>query len=151
MISDIINYLQVRPGLGTAGQPSASEFAGIQAEGYQVVINLVPSSSPDALADEAAVVTGLGMDYIHIPVIWQEPSRVDLEQFFKVMDQNRERKVFVHCVMNMRVSAFVFLYRVTQEGVPVETARADMLRIWEPNPTWQHFIEECLKPAPFYG
>ena len=144
MIHEIINFLQVNPNLGTAGQPRREQFTEIKAAGYEVVINLALNTSTDAILDEQALVTGLGMDYIHIPVVWEEPTVRDLERFFKVMAQNQARKVFVHCAMNMRVSAFIFLYQVLQLGVPAEIARQALLQIWEPNHTWQTFIEDRL-------
>jgi len=144
MIHEIINFLQINPNLGTAGQPRRDQFTEIKEAGYEVVINLALNSSTDAILDEHALVTGLGMGYIHIPVIWEEPTARDLERFFEAMIQNQTRKVFVHCAMNMRVSAFIFLYRVLHLGVPVEIARQAMLPIWKPNHTWQTFIEGRL-------
>jgi hypothetical protein len=44
----------------------------------------------------------------------------------------------------MRVSAFVMLYRVLRQGVPLDAARTTMARIWEPNPVWHQFIQEAL-------
>ena len=145
MLQEIINFVAINANLGTAGQPTHEQLTAVKEAGYEVVINLLPSSSPNALADEPAVVSSLGMEYIHIPVIWDQPTLSDLEQFFQVMQQNQNRKVFVHCAMNMRVSAFVFLYRVKTQGTAPEEARATMLKIWEPNPTWQSFIENCLR------
>jgi protein tyrosine phosphatase (PTP) superfamily phosphohydrolase (DUF442 family) len=144
MIHGIINFLQISPNLGTAGQPRRDQFAEIKAAGYEVVINLALSTSTDALLNEQDLVTGLGMDYIHIPVVWEEPTARDLERFLEVMTQNQARKVFVHCALNMRVSVFIFLYRVLHLGVPVEIARQAMLQIWVPNHTWQTFIEDRL-------
>jgi len=145
MTLKIINYVEINPNLGTAGQPSLEQFADIKKAGYQVVINLNPDSAASAVEDEGSLVKSLGMDYIYIPVIWAEPKAADLEQFFNAMQQNQGRKVFVHCAMNMRVSAFVYLYRVLAEGAPEETARASMLAIWEPNETWQAFIDDRRK------
>jgi protein tyrosine phosphatase (PTP) superfamily phosphohydrolase (DUF442 family) len=144
MIHEIINFLQIYPNLGTAGQPRRDQFTEIKAAGYGVVINLALNTSTGAILDEQALVTGLGMDYIHIPVVWEKPTSKDLKRFFEVMAQNQTRKVFVHCAMNMRVSAFIFLYRVLQLGVPMEIARQAMSQIWEPNHTWQTFIEDRL-------
>jgi protein tyrosine phosphatase (PTP) superfamily phosphohydrolase (DUF442 family) len=145
MLADIINYLEIDPRLGTAGQPDPDEFGDIQAAGYELVINLLPASSPDAIPEEPALVAGLGMEYLSIPVIWQQPTHENLSKFFADLHANRGRKVFVHCAMNMRVSAFVFLYRALVEGVPVATARETMQKIWEPNPVWQAFIEAELQ------
>jgi protein tyrosine phosphatase (PTP) superfamily phosphohydrolase (DUF442 family) len=143
-IHTITNFLQINPNLGTAGQPTREQFAGIKAAGYEIVINLVPPISTEALLDECEIVCTLGMQYMHIPVIWERPTAQDLERFLAAMRKYHDRKVFVHCVLNMRVSAFVFLYQVLVQGVPVETARMTMSKIWEPNPTWQRFINQQL-------
>ena len=144
MINAIINFLEINPNLGTAGQPLPDEFAGIHAAGYEVVINLVPASSPDALPDEEALVKALGMEYIHIPVIWTEPTAQDLDRFFAAMDHNRVRKVFAHCVLNMRVSVFVYLYRVLRLGAAPEAAWQSVEEIWQPEDVWQQFIDEQM-------
>jgi hypothetical protein len=60
------------------------------------------------------------------------------------MEANQDKKCFVHCIANARVSAFVMLYRVLRQGVPLEEARALMQQIWTPNETWQAFIDETL-------
>jgi protein tyrosine phosphatase (PTP) superfamily phosphohydrolase (DUF442 family) len=144
IIHAITNYLQVFPQLGTAGQPSPDQFAALKTAGYEVVINLVPPVSAEMLPQEADIVTHLGMDYVHIPVIWEKPTRQNLDDFFAAMRQHQGRKIFVHCVLNMRVSAFVFLYRVLVLCEPAGAAQMTMARIWEPNPTWQQFINAQL-------
>ena len=100
--------------------------------------------SDHAIPDEASLVEVLGMEYIHIPVVWSAPQPGDLAAFFTVMDRLQKKKVFVHCAMNFRASAFVFLYRVLRQAVPLETAHQSMLDIWEPNETWQGFIDRSL-------
>lgn len=140
----IRSYLEISPTLGTAGQPTAEQFKAVAEAGYTVVINLALSTSDHAIANEAELVKSLGMTHFHIPVVWEAPTPVDLEIFFKVMQRNRHLKVFVHCALNMRVSAFVYLYRVfcLKENEPM--AQADLHRIWQPNPTWQAFIDQIL-------
>jgi hypothetical protein len=54
------------------------------------------------------------------------------------------RKVFVHCALNMRVSAFVFLQRVLDEQLPVGNAAVDLHRVWEPDEVWRDFIARML-------
>ncbi len=141
-MDSILNYLRISDTLGTAGQPAAEQFAGIRAAGYEVVINLALSTSTNALPNEGDLVAAQGMEYAHIPVMWKSPTAADLERFFAAMEQHRGRKVFVHCVLNMRVSCFVFLYRVLRLGVPVETALQDVLAIWQPDEVWQRFVDE---------
>jgi protein tyrosine phosphatase (PTP) superfamily phosphohydrolase (DUF442 family) len=143
-IEGILNYLPISETIGTAGQPTKAQFATIRAAGYEAVVNLAMPDSSNALPDERELVAEQGMDYVHIPVVWDAPSMADLERFFAVMEGYRDRKVFVHCVVNMRVSVFILLYRVLRQGVPLGEARGAMLKIWEPNEVWQSFMEDAL-------
>ena len=143
-LSDIYNMLPLAEDLGTAGQPTSAQLAAIKEAGYDVVINLATGTTPRDLPNEADVVTAQGMEYIHIPVIWDNPTEADLARFFEAMDATQDKKRFVHCIANMRVSAFVFLYRVLRQGMPLEAARATMTQIWQPNAIWQQFINEAL-------
>ncbi|MBD2230553.1 protein tyrosine phosphatase family protein [Phormidium tenue] len=140
----IRNYLALSPTLGTAGQPTAEQFKAVAEAGYTVVVNLALSTSDHAIPNEAEVLKSLGITYFHVPVVWEAPTPADLAIFFKVMDRNRDVKVLVHCALNMRVSAFVYLYRVLRLGINPAVAIADLHRIWHPNPTWQTFIDQSL-------
>lgn len=140
----ICNYLPIGPDLGTAGQPGPEQFALLRAAGYELVVNLAMPTSTGALPDEAALVAAQGMEYVAIPVVWEAPTLADLERFFDVMERARGRKVFVHCALNMRVSAFVFLYRVLRLGVPLDAARETMQRIWQPDGVWAAFVDDAL-------
>lgn len=143
-LSEIFNFLSVSDGLGTAGQPTVEQLATIKEAGFEVVINLATGTTPRDLGNEAELLAGLGLDYIHIPVIWEQPTAENLAQFFRSMDENQHKKCFAHCIANMRVSAFVFLYRVLTQGVAVEDARSTMNTIWKPSEIWQTFIDDTL-------
>jgi protein tyrosine phosphatase (PTP) superfamily phosphohydrolase (DUF442 family) len=140
-LQTIRNFLPLTDRVGTAGQPTAEQFTAIRDAGYEVVINLAMPNSTYALPDEREVVTGHGMRYVHIPVAWESPSVDDARRFFEAMDAAAGRKVFVHCAMNMRVSAFMYLYRTLRDGADPEAAAADLHRLWTPNPTWQQFLD----------
>jgi protein tyrosine phosphatase (PTP) superfamily phosphohydrolase (DUF442 family) len=126
--------------LGTAGQPTAAQFRAVREAGYAAVINLALPSSTGALTDEGGVVTGLGMSYFHIPVDFQAPTALDFQAFCRVMEIFEGRPVFVHCAANMRVSAFVFLYRVLRQGLNRELAERDLQAVWQPDEVWQSFM-----------
>jgi protein tyrosine phosphatase (PTP) superfamily phosphohydrolase (DUF442 family) len=143
-LANILNYLPVSPTLGTSGQPTRDQFPPIAAAGYQVLVNLALPSSDGALADEGAIATRLGMAYVHIPVVWERPERSQFALFSSVLAGAGDRPVFVHCAMNMRVSVFVYLDRVIRLAVPEAIARADLHRIWTPNPVWATFIQTVL-------
>ncbi len=132
--------------LHTAGSPTPQDLADLCAVGVSVVINLALATSPDALPVEATLVEELGMAYFHIPVEWENPTRQNLEDFFATLDSCRERITLVHCVKNMRVSAFIYLYRILRLGWAEASARPDLLKIWEPAGTWRDFISEMLLP-----
>ena len=148
-LTAITHFLRLSDRIGTAGQPSAEQFAAIQEAGYKVIVNLRPPS--DTLPGERALVAGKGMAYVSIPVIWDAPTAEDVEEFFAAMQANEEKRVFVHCAMNMRVSAFMYLYRVVKQNVAPEVAAQDLHRIWEPNPTWQNLIEQVLEQHDISG
>ena len=143
-LSDIYNFLALSDALGTAGQPTVEQFEAVKAAGYEVVINLAMGTTPRDLPHEAQLLAEHGLDYIHIPVIFDQPSEADLTRFFEAMDDNQDKKCFVHCIANARVSAFVLLYQVLRQGIPLEDARSTMNQIWEPNATWNTFINNAL-------
>jgi hypothetical protein len=78
-------------------------------------------------------------------VIWEHSQPSDLEKFIDSMQQFCGVKFFVHCVLNLRVSVFVYLYRVIVLQEISTTAHDDLLKIWQPDETWQTFINATLK------
>ncbi len=140
-LEDIYNFVQLSARIATAGQPTISQYSAIANAGYQTVINLALKESPNALPDEDAIATNLGLEYIHIPVLWEAPTLDNFQEFANVMNAHEDKKIFVHCAANMRVSAFMYLYRQIFDRVDEETARADLAKIWQPNEIWQNFID----------
>jgi len=145
MLSEIYNYRPLGERLGTAGQPAESQFQAIRDAGFEAVINLALPTSDNALANEGSIVSGLGMSYLHIPVNFAAPTSQDFGTFCRVMEAFEGRRVFVHCAANMRVSAFVFLYRVLHQRVSPLEAERDLHAIWQPDEVWSRFIQAQLK------
>jgi protein tyrosine phosphatase (PTP) superfamily phosphohydrolase (DUF442 family) len=141
-IENICNFLWLSDRLATAGQPTIEQYPAIAAAGYRVVINLALTDSPNAVADEAAIVRNLGLDYIQIPVEWDAPTLADFRSFSSAMDAYSSQRIFVHCAANKRVSVFVYLYRCVIEDVEERIARQDLVKVWTPNRIWQDFIDE---------
>ncbi len=140
-LADILNFLQISDNLATSGQPTSTQFQEIADAGYETVINLALPTSDGAIANEAEIVESLGMEYIAIPIVWDNPTMDDLEQFLQAMDKRQNQKIFVHCAKNMRVSAFVYLYRRLSLNCEHEQAIADLHKLWLPNEVWQKFID----------
>ena len=145
MLSEIYNFRAIGDRLGTAGQPTEDQFRVIKEAGFEAVINLALPTSDNALAHEGSLVTGLGMSYVHIPVDFKAPTAPDFRAFCRVMEAFEERRVFVHCAANMRVSAFIFLYRVLRQRVPSSEAQRDLDAIWQPDEVWSRFIRNQLE------
>jgi uncharacterized protein (TIGR01244 family) len=144
-LAAIYNYRAVDEQLGTSGQPTEAQLAAIALAGYSAVINLALHDDPRySLPDEPGTVQSLGMTYVHIPVQFKSPQPADLQAFFDVMDAHAGKKVWVHCAANMRVTAFLGLYRAKRQGWTREKAFELMVGLWEPNETWARFIDEAL-------
>ena len=141
-LSEIRNFEQATDRIGCSGQPTASQFQSIAQAGYRAVINLALADSHDAIAEEGSIVTGLGLSYHHIPVRFDAPADDDLRLFVGVMTALRDRPVWVHCVVNARVSAFLFHYLTQVEGLSEERATTRLLRRWRPemDDVWRQFL-----------
>ena len=145
MFENISNYRLIADNLHTSAQPTIDELEKIKQAGVDVVINLARPDSPNAISNEAQLVEKNGMHYIHIPVDFENPTLTDLKQFFQAMDQYNDQTKLVHCACNYRASCFVYLYRIIKQNTGKALAEADMLSVWQPDDTWQTFIDCCLQ------
>lgn len=143
-LSVIQNYLRISDTITTAGQPIPPQFKLIREAGFEVVINLSTSTAPGALLNELDLVQENQMAYVYIPVAWQEPRQENLVKFFSFLSINQEFCIFCHCSNNMRVSVFVYLYRILMNHESEEECHKDLLKIWTPNKVWQSFIDRML-------
>jgi len=139
-----LNYVQYSPHISSAGMPTRSQFAQIAGAGFDVVVNLAPPQVLGSHGNEAELVERQGMRYFNIPVDFASPRKEDFERFARIMRENREKRVFVHCQINLRASSFVFLYHVTELGEDPDQAFDDVARVWQPNAPWRQFIRETL-------
>lgn len=142
MIENIRDYYQIDDRLATSGQPTVEQFELIAKSGYQVVINLAMSMSTNAIANEGAIVTDLGMVYLQIPVVWENPRLEDVRLFFKAMKSFEDYRVWVHCAKNMRVSCFIYLWQKYVQKLDEAEAKYPMNQIWQPTGVWQELIEQ---------
>ena len=147
-VRDVYNFRQATPKMATSGQPREEQLGAIAAAGYDVVVNLALHNDPRySLRDEATSVRTLGLDYVHIPVQFGAPMERDLLAFFDAMDRNTGRRVWIHCAANMRVTAFVGLYRVLRLRWAEEDAFSLMHTVWKPDQVWSAFISSQLAKA----
>ena len=134
------NFRRMSDTVTTSGAVAAEDLAGLRADGYELVINLLPDSSEYALKGEAALVRGQGIGYVHIPVDFSAPTPAQLDEFVTVMDGHADQSVHVHCAANYRVSVFYALYALRTGLWSIEEANDHIRSLWAPDPVWQDFI-----------
>jgi protein tyrosine phosphatase (PTP) superfamily phosphohydrolase (DUF442 family) len=88
----------------------------------------------------------LGVEYLSIPVEWDNPTAQNLTDFMDAMDAHKHERVHVHCQANYRATAFVTLYRILRLGWNQKEAFGDLRKIWNPEeyPIWENFIYNAL-------
>ncbi|MBO6557197.1 MAG: protein tyrosine phosphatase family protein [Pseudomonadales bacterium] len=122
-----LNYHRATPEIATSGQPDRAQIHRIADEGYEAVINLAMHDSENAIPEEGSLVASLGMYYFNIPVPFDEPTPDHLREFMGLMDVLAGKKVWVHCAVNARVSAFMYHYLTKKLGADEEAATSPLL------------------------
>ena len=87
------------------------------------------------------------MTYCHLPVPFERPEVDHVRRFFALLEALRGERLFVHCIMNYRVSVFMYHYLVCREGYSQTAARSPIFDIWQPEPQWRALLE--LGPESF--
>ncbi|MFZ1986582.1 MAG: protein tyrosine phosphatase family protein [Desulfatitalea sp.] len=140
-IESIVNYIKCNDGFSFSGQPTKHQFSFIRREGYEIIINLAPYDLlENPLKGEESIVTELGMKYVHIPVNMLNPAQEDFDAFVNIMKNASDKKIWVHCAIGMRASAFLYKYRCSILGEDRQAAIWDLREIWEPFGAWQKFL-----------
>lgn len=143
-LAEITNFRQYSNNFASSGQPTREQFQTIAENGFERIVYIAFTDNPNALADADLVVKGLGMEYMQVPVDFDNPLPDEFYAFADSMQRNTGKKTLLHCQVNARATAFSFLYRVIYEDVPVKEAKADMNTVWQPNAVWRDFIFEVM-------
>ncbi len=139
-LNSILNTIVINERISTSGQPSPSQFEEIAKAGFTSVINLAMPDSTNALPDEGGFVSEARMNYFHIPVPFDTPTHAHLNLFLKIMKALEKDKIWIHCALNWRVSAFMRHYQRGILKLP-EAERVPMLESWQPDEVWQDFLD----------
>ncbi|MDC0948185.1 hypothetical protein OAS86_02415 [Gammaproteobacteria bacterium] len=92
--------------------------------------------------DEGALLQNLNLNYNYIPVDFKNPTSEDFKKFVASMKSSPTEKKWVHCEANMRVSAFIYKYRLEVLKESRDQARPDLEKIWEPFGVWKNFVSK---------
>jgi len=121
---DLVNVVEtgaVAPvdGITSAGQPDEAALKVFAESGYAAVIDL-RTEGEDRGLDEQAVVEGLGMDYVPLP-IGRDGITFENAKALDKLISGYDKPVLVHCGSANRVGALLTL-RSSLAGVDDETA-----------------------------
>ncbi|MGB5792661.1 protein tyrosine phosphatase family protein [Poseidonibacter sp.] len=144
-MQNILNYIKINELISTSGQPSEEEFSKIAQDGFEVVINLALHNASNAIVNEDKIVTDLDMSYFHIPVDFENPKVSDIKLFLNILQSLGANKVWVHCALNYRVTAFMYVYHKYVLNTPFDEIDISMFEQWSPNKKWQELMKVSLE------
>lgn len=142
---DAPNPVEISPALITSGQPTPKALSGLGALGVEAVIYLAPNSVPDAVRNEPELVKRQGIEFVHIPIPFNAPKEEHFAAVSEALMRLKEKKVLVHCQVNMRASTMVFLHRVIALNEEPARAYEAVTKVWSPDSAWRSLIVEQLK------
>ncbi len=142
---DAPNVVIISEKLITSGQPSKEALEKLGKQGIQGVIYLAPPSVRDAIKEEPAILAQQGIHYINIPIQFDAPTAADFAAFTTALKNFGDKKVLVHCQVNMRASSMTFLYRTIHQGVDPEKAYESVSQVWQPDSIWRKLISSQLQ------
>jgi protein tyrosine phosphatase (PTP) superfamily phosphohydrolase (DUF442 family) len=117
----IPNVSQPLPGVMTAGQPRADDFALVAAAGYTTVLDVCAPEEARGF-DEPATVAAAGLDYIVVPVRSYTPDDSVFDTVRAVLRDSARRPLFFHCRSANRVGGLLLTHLVLDAGWSEEQA-----------------------------
>ena len=142
----LLNYSRINATLATAGQPTEAQFIEVKAAGVEVVVNLALLTSPGALPDEKASVEALGMNYLHLPVDFEAPTREHFRDFEAALQEHSQRSLLVHCAYNWRATSFAAAYAERHLGWSAGQAARYRNQFWQVNAVWEAWATDVTSP-----
>jgi uncharacterized protein (TIGR01244 family) len=119
----IPGYVVVRPGLASAGQPSADGLRQLKALGFKTVVNL-RTPIEGAPLDEAEIVRGQGLRYVSVPMTAATVTSKDLETIQAVLDDPAAEPVLLHCASGNRTGG-IWAAVLARKGKSLEEAETE--------------------------
>ena len=128
------NFGEVSPNLFRGGQPGVDGLQTLKKMGVSIVVDM--RSGPNN--NEKRAVGKLGMKYVSIPWHCPFPSDEAFARFLKVVEDNPQKKIFVHCRLgDDRTGMAVAAYRMAEEGWSAEKALDEMEKFGF---DWRHHL-----------
>lgn len=139
-----ITRIHTYGGIFLASQPSPDDFEQAKKSGVRTVINLRHEDEITEF-DEREVVTGLGLDYVHVP--WNDPDELTDEVFERCREllNTAERPILLHCSSANRVGAVWLPWRVLDEGLTYDQALAEAKIVGLKTPAYEDKAKDYIE------
>ena len=122
-VKGVGNFGKITPTLFRGAQPTQKGFEALSKMGIEIVVD----ARGDRSDSEGKEVRALGMQYVAIP--WHCPFPRDdvFVRFLKLLQENPNKKVFVHCRLgDDRTGMMTASYRMAAEGWSADEAMLEM-------------------------
>lgn len=123
LLPELPNAGEPFPNVATAGRPAPEQFALAKARGVKRVVNLCPHGEA-CVYDEPALVAGLGLDYVNIPIAGAGDLSEDNARRLAAALEGAGGGVLVHCASSNRVGALFAVKAAKLDGKSVDEALA---------------------------
>ena len=139
------NFLRINSEICTSGQPSLEDLSRFKEEGIRAILNLRRPSEDPILAEEEKKARALGLRYFNIPVDSSNLQEEDADEFVRVVADEANRPILIHCGSANRVGGFWIIYRVLQDHWSFEEAEEEARRIGLRNPGLADFARKYIE------
>lgn len=136
------NFYRYNDQLASGAQPSVDQIIDLKNEGFEVIFNISPSSTRNALHNEAEITEKLGMDYVHFPVDCSHLRPIHYQTFEGIMKGLKQKKVFVHCGGNIKSSNLIHMYDVIVNGKNERESLETLYKIQQPEDKWFDYFRQ---------
>jgi protein tyrosine phosphatase (PTP) superfamily phosphohydrolase (DUF442 family) len=120
-------YDGIESNVATGGQPTLEGMKWLKERGFKTVLNLLPDSEADPA--EASMVRQLELEYISLPITPQTIDAAAIDEFNQIVDDTKNRPIFIHDSTGSRTGAMWYLHRVTVDKIPEDRALRQAERI----------------------
>jgi hypothetical protein len=121
-VEGIPNIAEVTPKLYRGGVPSKEGLQTLANMGINIVVDLRGSNKV-----ERKEATDLGMRYVALPWHCPFPRDAVFAHFLNLLQENRDKKVFVHCRLgDDRAGMMIAAYRMAEQSWTPEEAMKEM-------------------------